>query len=137
MVDLKEKDIEIIERDFDVVDQDGDDRIGYEHYLKISNTPFFDQSEAKQLKQQILQDHEDAKKFDSEHKYVSRLLKSIKILEAEKLLDGEKDRQIVKRLEERIHDFQIVMEYEGLSEKNNELLEELQKILGGEVFVKN
>jgi len=42
----------------------------------------------------------------------------------------ERDK-IIERLKERINDFQVVMEWEGLSEKNNELLEELQEIRDG------
>jgi len=70
MIEIEEENIEIIERDFDVVDQEGDDRIGYEYYLKISNTPFFEKSEAEQLKQQIPQDQKLRESFE---KYVKEV----------------------------------------------------------------
>lgn len=49
---ITEDDIVYEEREFDVVDQDGDDRIGYEHSLRIKWLP--SKEEAEQLKQEIL-----------------------------------------------------------------------------------
>mgnify|MGYP000648146906 CR=1 FL=1 len=48
---------------------------------------------AEQLKQQILQDHEDAKKWEENMKLLSRNIN-------DDLKQAKKDRQIVKRLEE-------------------------------------
>ena len=99
MKEIKEEYIKIIERDFDVTDQNGEERIAYEYYLKISSIPFLEKSEAEQLKQQILQDHEDAKKYQK-----------LKDLTGSQILDKWIDyQQIVKSLEEFYNDEELLL----------------------------
>ncbi len=128
MVEIKEEDIEYEERDFEVVDQDYDDRIGYEHILKFRwlNS----KKEADQLKQQILQDHEDAKRYREDFQGLT----GKDIAQWQQIqIQGITDRRIVKRLEERIEELKKLIEfYQPVKTPYCESrLEELQKILDG------
>jgi hypothetical protein len=113
-IPIKEEDIEIIKREFDTHDSDGNDRIGYEYYLKISDTPYMEKQEAEALKQQLLDDHEKARERDF-YKEVADERKEV----------VEKLEQQVKKLQEE----KIVLEFklDVLEEENQNFKAQLQK----------
>jgi len=82
----------------------------------------------KEEKQQILQDHEDAKKLRIENQ-------SLKYERVDLIVDGKKDRQIVKRLEEELDNIKNPTYSLGdgnVDQFNNWAINLLQKILEGE-----
>jgi len=74
----------------------------------------------KELKQQILQDHEDAKKHNDLMNANSEIVQHN--------IDITKDRQIVKRLEEEIKDIENSYHEDW---RREEIVDALQKILEG------
>jgi len=82
--------VEIKEGGLYVTDYFGYDQVGKFH---VETKEFDTIEEATQLKQQILQDHEDAKKLKGLEEYYTNLSG------LEQYKQWQKDRQIVKRLE--------------------------------------
>jgi len=112
MVEIKEEDIEIINRD------KPDHNI---RYLYVHTHGGFSKELCDQLKQQILQDHEDAKKWQK--------LCNQEACNIGEHLNAQKDRQIVKRLEERIDHWKG---FRANFWSHSDVKRELQKILEGE-----
>ncbi len=142
MVEIKEEDIEIVNLD------KPDHNI---RYLYVHTHDGFSNELCKQLKQQILQDHEDAKKlreyqkdnwisiprvdFDAMRDEIKELRKENDQLGSQ-LQNTAKYRQIVKRLEETIVEvskgsIEALMLKEHNYDISQEVMEILQEILDG------
>ncbi len=122
-VDSKPKSkIEIKEEDIAIVEDDGDFYVeGKIISICRRDNEGFDYDKCNQLKKQIIQDHEDAKKW-------REWLKNNKTI-GENLQQGIKDRQIVKRLEEGAKRIEFIANCLDDFHSGNSIKEELQKIL--------
>ena len=118
MVEIKEADIEIWPMYSMPESEDG-----YAEWNIRYEKTYFSKKIVEQIKQQILQDHEDAKNLREDRDI---LLKENNELGSQ-LQDTAKDRQIVKRLQERID---YLKSWAGIrKEWHDRTIEELQKIL--------
>ena len=95
MIEIKEKDIAIVEDDGDFY------MAGKLISICRRDNDGFDYDKCNQLKKQILQDHEDAKGWEENMKLLSRNIN-------DDLKQAKKDRQIVKILDERIEQLKSI-----------------------------